>query len=357
MSFSDTLRTTRNKYNLSQESLGHILGVSRQSITKWETGESYPDVENLLNLATKLGVSLDKLFAEELKKSDHNTGILSLEADHLLEETLKNNINHGNNSKEKILHEIINFTNTGEIIPTGIRLIDSIDGGLKRGHIYVLAGPIQIGKTSLSLSIANYISKTGTVVYYSFSDSAKYLYSLLLAADSGIPTSRNTVNGYSNKKREHLKQSINHITRMDLDIKEFFGKSLENIREDLSFYNNQLNLIVIDSIYDIDRLPQKRAAQLLSKIARDNNCPVLINDHTVAKEFSLDTKTKSDWITKNGMAKLWIMNRKDYYDISYRRNDGYSICDFVIMDNELHAQKNGELKYHIELCRFTEIDA
>lgn len=46
---------------LSQEDLAQLTGVSRQSVTKWETGQSAPDLDRLVEVADVLGVSLDFL--------------------------------------------------------------------------------------------------------------------------------------------------------------------------------------------------------------------------------------------------------------------------------------------------------
>lgn len=65
MSFGARLQQVRKKNNLSQEGLAEMLGVSRQAVSKWELGEGYPEVDKLLILSKKLGVSLDGLFGEE----------------------------------------------------------------------------------------------------------------------------------------------------------------------------------------------------------------------------------------------------------------------------------------------------
>lgn len=51
----------RKKSGLSQEELAARLGISRQSVSKWERGEASPDTENLIRLARIYGVSLDDL--------------------------------------------------------------------------------------------------------------------------------------------------------------------------------------------------------------------------------------------------------------------------------------------------------
>ena len=61
MTFQETLLRERKKRGLSQEELAERLGVSRQAVSKWETGEASPDLSKLLSLSEALGVSLDVL--------------------------------------------------------------------------------------------------------------------------------------------------------------------------------------------------------------------------------------------------------------------------------------------------------
>lgn len=57
----DYLKELRIKNNLSQEKLGERLGLSRQSVSKWEQGYAMPDTENLLKLSELYGVSVDTI--------------------------------------------------------------------------------------------------------------------------------------------------------------------------------------------------------------------------------------------------------------------------------------------------------
>ncbi len=58
---SEKIKSLRKKANLSQEELANKLGVSRQAITKWETGAGIPDIDNLVLLSRLFKVSLDEL--------------------------------------------------------------------------------------------------------------------------------------------------------------------------------------------------------------------------------------------------------------------------------------------------------
>lgn len=65
MGFQEKLQLLRREKGLSQESLSEIIGVSRQAIAKWEAGQSYPDIENLISLSNLLKVSIDKLIKDD----------------------------------------------------------------------------------------------------------------------------------------------------------------------------------------------------------------------------------------------------------------------------------------------------
>ncbi len=68
MFFGERLKQRREEKGLTQEELASFLGdnLSRQSVSKWERDESYPEVEKLLKLSVKLDISLDELFLDEL---------------------------------------------------------------------------------------------------------------------------------------------------------------------------------------------------------------------------------------------------------------------------------------------------
>ena len=57
----ENIATLRKKRKLTQEALGESVGVSRQTIAKWESGESTPDLEMAAQLASVLDVTLDDL--------------------------------------------------------------------------------------------------------------------------------------------------------------------------------------------------------------------------------------------------------------------------------------------------------
>lgn len=72
------IRELRKQAKLSQEMMAEKIGVSRQAITKWETGLGVPDLENLVAIADLFKLSLDELMGRDI---EHET----LEKDYLYE--------------------------------------------------------------------------------------------------------------------------------------------------------------------------------------------------------------------------------------------------------------------------------
>ena len=62
MDIGNKIKILRQKIGVTQEQLGEKIGVSGQSISKWETGVTMPDITLLPILSSELGVTIDELF-------------------------------------------------------------------------------------------------------------------------------------------------------------------------------------------------------------------------------------------------------------------------------------------------------
>lgn len=65
MEFNNKLYELRKQKGLSQEELASRLNVSRQTVSKWEVGDSTPDMEKLIAMSDLFGVSLDELVLDK----------------------------------------------------------------------------------------------------------------------------------------------------------------------------------------------------------------------------------------------------------------------------------------------------
>lgn len=65
MKIGEKLKEEREKNKLSQKDVADRLHVARQSVSRWETDQSYPDLENLMALGQLYHVSIDELLGIE----------------------------------------------------------------------------------------------------------------------------------------------------------------------------------------------------------------------------------------------------------------------------------------------------
>lgn len=65
MEISKCIKDARQNNNISQERLAEQLGVSRQTVSSWETGKSYPDIVSVIKMSDIFNISLDKMLKED----------------------------------------------------------------------------------------------------------------------------------------------------------------------------------------------------------------------------------------------------------------------------------------------------
>lgn len=70
MKFGDNLKKLRKKKKMSQETLAEKIGVSRQSVSKWETGEAYPEMNNILCLCNIFHCHINELVHDDFVDID-----------------------------------------------------------------------------------------------------------------------------------------------------------------------------------------------------------------------------------------------------------------------------------------------
>ena len=67
MSIGNQIMSIRRERQLTQEQFGSLFHVTRQTVSNWENGKSYPDLQLLVAISDQFGVSLDTLLKEDTK--------------------------------------------------------------------------------------------------------------------------------------------------------------------------------------------------------------------------------------------------------------------------------------------------
>ena len=70
MKFGDNLKLIRKRKNMSQEELADKVNVSRQSVSKWENGEAYPEMNNILELCKIFNCKINDLVHVDMSDID-----------------------------------------------------------------------------------------------------------------------------------------------------------------------------------------------------------------------------------------------------------------------------------------------
>lgn len=73
MTLGEKLAKARKEKNITQEQLADNLGVSRQAISKWESGVTYPETDKLIRMSELFDCSLDYLLKENIKNKADKT--------------------------------------------------------------------------------------------------------------------------------------------------------------------------------------------------------------------------------------------------------------------------------------------
>ena len=104
MTLGEKIARQRKELNYTQEQLADILGVSRQSISKWESDIAYPETDKLIELCKLFDCSMDYLLKEETTEKD---GVQTLGFTEKVEEISRKVMTKKNKGKAKKILKII----------------------------------------------------------------------------------------------------------------------------------------------------------------------------------------------------------------------------------------------------------
>ena len=73
MNTGEKIARLRKENNYTQEQLAALLGVSRQSVSKYESGVTYPETDKLIRLSELFGCTVDYLLKDNAEEPDRYT--------------------------------------------------------------------------------------------------------------------------------------------------------------------------------------------------------------------------------------------------------------------------------------------
>lgn len=148
ITLGDKIMQLRQKQGLSQETFGEALGVSRQAVSKWETGQAMPDIDKIIAMSNMFGVSTDYLLKDE--ESDQYSADYSTEKENCASE--KNTAND-ESLLERLKRKRARLEFKSKTTVCGVPLVH-IKAGRAKGIIAIglsATGVVSIGLLSIGL--------------------------------------------------------------------------------------------------------------------------------------------------------------------------------------------------------------
>lgn len=327
MSFAEMVREKRKEAGLSQEELAEELNVSRQSVAKWESDTGYPEMKMTFRLASKLNVTLDALFREELESTKQR---LSNESEAKIQEEREKELLDDRHIRKDQITAALDELETGfpqKEILTGYSFIDeNKNESFSRCGLQVLVGAKLMGKTVFALNIVNNVIKNnGNVLYFIKDKPVKRVMRVFLGIYADVPV---LSPDYKRSEAEYLKlkEAGKLVEKSGLSIESAYEDSVESIYEKCVNRKNQLDLIVVDNVEDLYSAgkgdDKKYVFKILRKLAHSCRCPVLalVQAGDLLDKMMENGESSQDLMEEatRSLPLVWhdgliLLYRKDYY--------------------------------------------
>ena len=70
MNIGEQINNLRKKHGLSQDDFANLFNVSRQTVSNWENGKSYPDLEMIIKISDYFKISVDELLRNDVQSEE-----------------------------------------------------------------------------------------------------------------------------------------------------------------------------------------------------------------------------------------------------------------------------------------------
>jgi len=325
MSLAERIRISRKEKGYSQEELAERLNVSRQTVTKWETENAYPEMKTLLLLSVILEKDLDWLFSDDLfaVRVQNNQILLEQEKEKVMVRQ-SSSVNRMSRQLVNAALGELQLTDKRTVTKSGYRFIDDGRGWINQ--VYVLYGIPAIGKTALAMNIVNnLIRKEGHIAYYDLSRPAKETMKKLLgiAANVSIVLDKE----YSRGEKSRLEKAGELLRNSYLYMEHVYEDPIEKIHEKCLNIDPYLDLIVIDGAEHLTSAKPVTAGQEneywvnqeLQEMVRNCHCPILLLKEpsgqmkTVhGEEMSVEMLFRQFEAADQTDGEIWLFHSEEY---------------------------------------------
>ena len=191
-------------------------------------------------------------------------------------------------SMENVISKTVDYIHemheNGTGLPTGFDSIDSLLGGMRGGTLTVIAGRPSMGKSTLALNIADHVSKTKNVLFYSLEMQQVQLMMKMVACDTEINLNKVDRNELSESENDRFYTGLSNKHKQHMTILDKGGVAVRDIVSKARQMNGQtgLDFIVIDYLQIMKYDKNKEISELgyitreLKYLSKELDIPIIL---------------------------------------------------------------------------------
>ena len=184
----------------------------------------------------------------------------------------------------KTIEYIENVNEHGTGLSSGFESLDALTSGFRAGSLNVLAGRPSMGKSTLALNIANHLSNTKNVLFFSLEMSQVQLMMKMVSCDSNIPLTKVEKGSLNDDEQTNFYKSLAKAGNKNMNIIDKSGLSVKNIYSTAKKLNldKKLDIILIDYLQIMKYDKGREVSELgnitreLKYLAKDLEIPIIL---------------------------------------------------------------------------------
>ena len=184
----------------------------------------------------------------------------------------------------KTIEYIENVNEHGTGLSSGFESLDALTSGFRAGSLNVLAGRPSMGKSTLALNIANHLSTTKNVLFFSLEMSQVQLMMKMVSCDSNIPLTKVEKGSLNDDEQTNFYESLAKAGNKNMNIIDKSGLSVKNIFSTAKKLNSdkKIDIILIDYLQIMKYDKGREVSELgnitreLKYLAKDLEIPIIL---------------------------------------------------------------------------------
>jgi replicative DNA helicase len=184
----------------------------------------------------------------------------------------------------KTIEYIDNVNEHGTGLSSGFESLDALTSGFRAGSLNVLAGRPSMGKSTLALNIANHLSTTKNVLFFSLEMSQVQLMMKMVSCDSNIPLTKVEKGNLNDDEQTNFYESLAKAGNKNMNIIDKSGLSVKNIFSTAKKLNSdkKIDIILIDYLQIMKYDKGREVSELgnitreLKYLAKDLEIPIIL---------------------------------------------------------------------------------